>query len=272
MDKICHLGDYMFYQFQHFGISEYFCKEYGKNFNFPTHLHQSFEFITVISGEMQINIDGELYPLKKGESVLIFPHQLHSISSQNSEHMLCIFSPELIKAYSSKILNKKPLLNTFRLNKYLIDTLDNLLENSSTFEKKAILYSICAEFDKSAEYTKRLSYDESLLQNIFEFVEENYSGDCELSVLSKKTGYSYSYLSRCFKKNTGISFNAYINRYRVSNACYLLNNSNCSILQCALESGYKSIRSFNRNFLNILGVTPKEYREKIKSGFTNIPS
>ncbi|MBR5614646.1 MAG: helix-turn-helix transcriptional regulator [Clostridia bacterium] len=255
----------MFYQFQHFGISEYFCKEYGENFNFPTHLHQSFELICVTSGEMKITVDDKLYHLKKGESVLVFPHQLHSISSQNSKHMLCIFSPELVKAYSSKILNKKPILNTVCLNKYLFDELDNLLDNSSSFEKKGILYSICAEFDKTAEYTKRLSCDESLLLNIFEFVEENYSGDCELQNLSQKTGYSYSYLSRCFKKITGISFNTYVNRYRISNACYLLNNSNCSILQCALDSGYKSVRSFNRNFMGVLDITPKEYRKKLKA-------
>lgn len=254
----------MFYQFQHFGISEYFCKEYGKNFNFPTHLHNSFEFITVVSGEMKITVDEQCYLLKKGDSVLIFPHQLHSISSKKSEHMLCIFSPELVKAYASKVVNKKPVNNAVRLDRYLVDTLDNILDSSSTFKKKGILYSVCAEFDKGAEYTKRLSYEESLLQNIFEFVEENYSGECELQDLSKKTGYSYSYLSRCFKRLTGISFNAYVNRYRISNACYMLNNTQSSILECALECGYKSIRSFNRNFLNVLSVTPKEYREKIK--------
>ena len=265
MDKICHVGDFMFYQFQHFGISEYFCKEYGKNFNFPTHLHNSFELITVTEGEMYITVDDKTYALKTGDAVLVFPHQLHSISSETSRHMLCIFSPELVKAYASKVVNRKPVHNMVNLDKYLVNTLDNLLDSSSTFKKKGILYSICAEFDKSAQYTKRLSYEESLLQNIFEFVEKNYSGNCELQDLAQKTGYSYSYLSRCFKKITGISFNTYVNRYRISNACYMLNNSNCSILQCALESGYKSIRSFNRNFLSVVSATPKEYREKIKA-------
>ncbi len=252
----------MLYEFQHFGISEYFCKEYGKNFNFPTHLHHSFEFIVVLAGEMQISIDNNLYSLKKGESVLIFPHQLHSLSSHNSEHMLCIFSPELVKAYASKVLNKKPVDNVVLLNKYVINALDNLLDESSTFEKKGILYSICAEFAKKAKYVDRLSCDENILQNIFEFVETNYSNDCELLSLADKTGYSYSYLSRYFKKTTGISFNTYKNRYRINNACYLLDNSNYSILQCALESGYKSVRSFNRNFIATLGITPSEYRIK----------
>ncbi|MBO5454491.1 MAG: AraC family transcriptional regulator [Clostridia bacterium] len=254
----------MFYQIQHFGISEYFCKEYGKNFNFPTHLHQSFEFIVVLSGEMHVAVDNNLYKLKEWDSVLIFPHQLHSLSSNNSEHMLCIFSPEIVKSYASKILNKKPDQNVVTLNKYLINALDNLSEESSTFEKKGILYSICAEFDKNAEYVQKPSFDENILQNIFLFIEKNYCTDCELHSIADDTGYSYSYLSRYFKKITGISFNSYKNRYRINNACYLLANSNYSILQCALESGYQSLRSFNRNFKNILGITPIEYRNRLK--------
>lgn len=254
----------MFYQFQHFGISEYFCKEYGENINFPTHLHQSYEFVYITEGEIQITVDNTAYNLKKGDSVLIFPHQLHSLASENSKHMLCIFSPELVQAFSSKVAGKKPLNNSFAINKYLADTLDNLSESSSTFEKKGVLYSVCAEFNKCAEYKSRLSCDENLLQKIFDFVENNYKDDCKLQSLAQSTGYNYSYLSRIFKRITGISFNTYTNRYRISRACYLLNNSNCSILQCALESGYDSLRSFNRNFKNALGITPAEYQRKIK--------
>lgn len=253
----------MFYQSQHFGISEYFCKEYGENFNFPLHLHQSFEFILVISGEMKVTVDNNVYHLSKGESVLILPSQLHSLSSSNSRHMLCIFSSELVKTYASKVLNKKPLNNLFSLNNYLIDALDKLSDKSSTIEKKGVLYSVCAEYDKKAEYIKRPSCDESLLHHIFEFVEENYAADCDLHHLTNNTGYSYSYLSRYFKKTTGISFNTYKNRCRINNACYLLKNSNYSILQCALDSGYKSVRSFNRNFKNTLGITPVEYKNQI---------
>ncbi len=254
----------MFYEFQHFGASEYFFKHHGKSSNFPSHLHQSFELIIVTSGKMQVSIDNKRYSLEKGESILIFPNQVHTIIALDSRHIVCIFSGELVKAYTSKISNLIPKENLICLDPYLINALDNLLDNSSILEKKGILYSICAEFDKSCEYTKKLSYDENLMQNIFEFVEKNYRGNCELRDLAEKTGYNYSYLSRCFKKTTGVSFNTYVNMYRISKACYLLNNSNYTILQCALDSGYKSIRSFNRNFINAFNITPAEYRRSIK--------
>ncbi len=250
----------MFYQTQHFGLSEYFCREYGKNFSFPAHLHQSFEFITILSGEMDITVDGRQYALKKGDALLIFPHQMHSLNSQKSKHMLCIFSPELVKAYSSKTSKKLPENNKFSPSKYLIDSINKLSEDSSKIKLKGILYSVCAEFDDEVKYFEKNRDDKNLLYKIFEFVESNYNSDCSLEQLAKETAFSYSYLSRYFKNTVGISFNHYVNQYRINNACYMLNNSDCSILQCALDSGYTSLRSFNRNFKAITGVTPRAFR------------
>ena len=78
----------MFYQSQHFGISEYFCKETGKDFSFPMHMHHSFELIMVLDGEMTVSIGEKKYVLREREAVLIFPEQIHSLSSQKSEHHL----------------------------------------------------------------------------------------------------------------------------------------------------------------------------------------
>lgn len=252
----------MFYQYNHFGTAEYFRKEYGENFSFPVHLHNSFEVITVISGEMTVAVDDNVYTLNPGEAVLIFPNQLHSLQSSCCKHMLCIFSSDLVKAYFSRISKKVPIKNIMSIDDFLLRLLDNISPDSSVIEKKGTLYTLCAEFDKSAEYRDRSKLCDNILYKIFEFVEQNYAKDCSLMKLSDEAGYSYSYLSRCFKKSTGISFNSYVNQYRISNACYLLNNTDYPIIHCALESGYKSLRSFNRNFIASLGITPSEYRLK----------
>lgn len=255
----------MFYEYKHFGVSGYFLKEYGKNFSYPSHLHHSFEFIIVTEGEMEVTVEDRTYCMKKNSSVLIFPNQLHSLSSSSSSHMLCIFSPELVKAYYSQVADKKPQSNFFKTEAYLIDQLDNICENSSDIEKKGALYSLCASFDKGARYVSRGNDGKNLLLRIFDFVDKNYSGECSLYKLAGETGYSYSYISRYFKNIVGISFNDYVNRCRISNACYMLTNSDCTILRCALDSGFGSLRSFNRNFMEHLSVSPSEYREK----FTN---
>ena len=252
----------MFYQFQHFGASEAFSREHGYDFSFPLHLHQSFEFITTLSGEIEVIVDQKHYHLRRGDCVLIFPNQLHALNCPQSEHMLCIFSPELVKAYASKKNAMIPDSNQFQLDPRLIDELSALSENAPSFEKKAILYPLCAQFDKNAVFHPREKSEYELLFEIFHFVEENYRSDCSLDALSKAIGFHYSYLSRYFKKMTDISYNEYVNRRRISNVCYLLTNTPNSMIECAFESGYASLRSFNRNFKSIVGMTPLEYRNR----------
>lgn len=252
----------MFYQFQHLGAGDYFLKEYGENFNFPPHMHLCFEFITIRKGKMNVTVDGTVYLLCPGDSLLIFPNQLHSLESENSEHMLCIFAPDLVRAYLSKTERCCPENNFFRPDPYLTEALDHVPTDASNITKKGILYSLCSAFDQRAVYTPRKIGQKGLLSKIFSFVEDHYAGECTLEQLSTELGYDYAYLSRQFKKSTGISYVSYLNIYRLNKACYLLENSDESILQCALDSGYNSLRTFNRNFKKQYACSPAQYRKQ----------
>lgn len=254
----------MFYQYEHFGKTEYFCKEAGVDFSFFAHMHSSFELIIILSGSMDITVGTNIYTVHKNEAVLIFPHQVHSLKSEKSEHMLYIFSPDIIKAFSSKVISKLPLNNKFDLDEHLLAGLCNLNDNSSILEKKGVLYSVCAKFDKATEYAARASYEGSLLYKIFGFIELEYNKDCTLKSMAEKLTYDHSYLSRYFKNNVGIGFNDYLNQYRINAACEMLTNTDCSILQCAMDCGYSSVRSFNRAFKAILGITPSAYIKNTK--------
>ena len=137
--------------------------------------------------------------------------------------------------------------------------------NKSTIELKGLLYSICAEFDKNAEYIEFNGDKKNLLFKIFKFVEDNFKGECSLYDLAKETTYNYVYLSKHFSKNTGITYTEYVNRYRVNEASYLLMNTNRTMLDIAYECGFDCLRSFNRSFKNVMGMSPSEYKnQKVK--------
>ena len=50
--------------------------------------------------------------------------------------------------------------------------------------------------------------------------------------------------------------------YRLGKVCYLLENSDQTVLSIANDCGFGSLRSLNRNFKAKLGMTPEEYRAK----------
>ena len=251
----------MLYQYEHFGKNEHFCKETGLNFSFPPHIHSSFELIIILTGSMDITIDNTDYTVGKHEAVLIFPHQVHSLKSEKSEHMLYIFSPDIIKAFSSKVISQIPLNNKFTLDEYLLFVLHSLEENCSIIKKKGTLYSVCAKFDEGAHYVERAKHNSKLLQKIFEFIEHEYSKDCTLNKLAEVLSYDTAYLSRFFKRSVGLSYTEYVNQYRISIACEMLANTDCTVLQCALDCGYSSLRSFNRVFHSVLSISPSEFKK-----------
>jgi YesN/AraC family two-component response regulator len=238
--------------------------EKGSNLTFPSHIHSSFELVMVNEGEILLTVGKNQYVLREGDSALIFPNQIHEFQTQkSSKHTLCIFSPQLVKAYAKVFENKIPICNKFNLDKFYQNKVLEISDKSSSVALKGILYSVCAEFDKKAEYESNISDKKNLLFTIFKFVEENFSGECSLHALAEKTSYNYVYLSKHFTRCTGISYTEYVNRYRINEACYLLTNTSRTMLDIAYECGFDCLRSFNRNFKKIMGITPTDYRQGI---------
>lgn len=253
----------MFYQTHTSFAADGLKLENGIDFSFPMHLHSSFELIVVTEGEMEVTVDGKTYSLCQEDALLVFPNQVHELKTQkHSCHFLCIFSPKLVQAYNKCFSSKIPVNNKFRPDFYFIEKLASLRNTDSIMNVKGALYSICGKFDETAEYSERNSGDDDLLSKIFRFVETNFGFDCSLEALSKYTSYHYVYLSKYFKRCTGIAFTDYVNRHRISEACYILQNTEQTILQTAYDCGFDSLRSFNRNFKSIMGMTPSEYKNK----------
>ena len=218
----------------------------------------------VTDGEMVVTVDGTAYNLGCMDALLIFPNQVHKLeTTDHSCHFLCIFPQNIVQAYSKTVMSKVPENNIFRPDFSYVERLASLTDRDSVMTVKGALYSLCGIFDENRIYKDRAGGKDSLLSDIFRFVEDNYAGECSLEALAAYFSYHYVYLSKYFKQCTGTSFTDYVNRYRVSQACYLLQNIDQTILKIAYDCGFDSLRSFNRNFKSIMGVTPSEYRAKL---------
>ncbi len=252
----------MIYQEQYSIKADQVKLEMGSDLNFPNHIHSSFEVIISTQGEMEVTVADQKYTVSENECVLVFPNQIHEIKTEkHAKHLVLIFSPQLVRAFSKKFEAYVPVNNKFNLDEYHIKKIAELDNKKSTLELKGLLYSICGEFDKNAEYIEFKGDGQNLLFKIFKFVESNYKGKCSLYELANETTYNYVYLSKHFSKNTGISYTEYVCRYRINEACYLLMNTNSTMLDIAYECGFDCLRSFNRRFKSIVGISPSEYRK-----------
>jgi AraC-like DNA-binding protein len=67
-------------------------------------------------------------------------------------------------------------------------------------------------------------------------------------------------LTACFRKESGVTPIAYLNRYRVKQARQLLTDTDQSITEIALEVGFSDSGYFGRVFRREVGVSPEAYR------------
>ena len=255
----------MFYEAKHSLSTEYCQIENGSCFSFPLHIHGCFEIITVTDGEMEVTVGEQVKVLKKGDAAFIFPNLIHGMKTESvSKHKLCVFSSKLINHYSKKNQSLIPKSPFFTLDVTAEHLLSVLSPESDLCTKKAVLYYLAGLFDRTADFIQS-SYDSrsALLYRILKYIEDSYTSECSLKSLSESLKYDYAYLSKYFIKNIKMTFNEYVNQRRISEACYLLSTTESSVLDVSTECGFGSLRSFNRNFLEIMGVTPARYRYRI---------
>ncbi len=102
--------------------------------------------------------------------------------------------------------------------------------------------------------------DEARLQQIFQYVNQNYRESVGLSRLASEMYVSPSTLSRFFKKETGMGFVEYLNQVRVHAAALELESTDENVTKIAVNCGFSNLSVFNRAFRERQGVSPTEYR------------
>lgn len=261
-------GDSLFFYESHrFGGNDEFNLFYFENFNFSIHLHRCFEFVYIEEGELTVGIDNEIITLSDGEMMLIFPNQLHSYCSTTySKGFVCIFSPEYVNMFYQYIKNKKQENIVTKLDK---ETNDFILKNLPDCQNnklliKACLYAICSDiFKKTNLADNKMSGDNILQHKILTRIENSFANEISLRAIAKELGYDYQYISRYFNAQFKVPFSKMLNERRINYAAYLIKNSDKSFTEISFNCGYKSIRTFNRNFYEIMKKTPSEYRKSL---------
>lgn len=229
-----------------------------RNYQFPFHFHRAYEIIYVNKGQLSLYVDENEYLLYKSDLAFIFSNQIHAFKTIGcSEITVILFSPELIGYFYRNYKGLIPNDNVLSLEMDL--DLENL---DSIYSQKSFLYYLCHRLVEEKSFISvRHTSQTKVLYKILLFIEQNYFKECSLKTVAKHLNYDYQYLSKLFVQRMNMTFTEYLNNYRISQACYLLNNSSLSIGEIAINCGYSNLRTFHRNFKKIIGMSPKEYRE-----------
>ncbi|WP_066219011.1 AraC family transcriptional regulator [Formosa haliotis] len=101
------------------------------------------------------------------------------------------------------------------------------------------------------------------LDAVIKYISENYKNDISLNDVAEVACMTTNSFCRFFKKLTNKSFTEFLNQVRIRNASRMLVQENSPISEICYSVGYKSIPNFNKQFKQIMGLTPKAYRYKL---------
>ena len=142
-----------------------------------------------------------------------------------------------------------------------IDLMINRLKESKSLEEIFSLFAKTTEYLSNVANNKKKSHNLQLKENIIELVHSDYHDDnfC-ITNLAAKVNLSEKYLTNFFKEQLGESFQNYLEKIRMEKAVWLMKQTELTIAEIAIETGYSNVNTFYKAFKRYSGVSPSTFR------------
>lgn len=114
-------------------------------------------------------------------------------------------------------------------------------------------------FSKAAEAKKM--EDNRPIRLAKKYMQEHFKEQVTLEDVSALAGFSPTYFSALFKKETGSAFLEYLQSLRMDEAKRLLKESSLSVTVICEMVGYSDVKYFTKSFIKFTGLKPGEYRK-----------
>ena len=99
-----------------------------------------------------------------------------------------------------------------------------------------------------------------LIRRAIQYIAQNFASPISLEDVAKYVHLNPAYFSTLFKQSTGSSFKEYLNMVRIEESKRLLTNTDYSIINIAVSTGFEDQSYFAKVFKRYTGLTPKQYR------------
>lgn len=231
------------------------------------HMHSHLELVYLIKGSSNVFLDTKTYCLEAGDLFIAFPNQIHFYQDLSpTEGYLIIFSYDYfrdLKELFKTTVPDNPVVHSSRLPADFAGLLEQVWKKKkattpfSTISAKGLLLTLLADLLPALSLKEHCT-DQNSIRKILAYCMEHYLEPITLESVAKELYLNKYYVSHIFNQKLDISFKDFINYQRVEHARKMLEKGT-SITEVAFSSGFSSIRTFNRAFLKILEISPREY-------------
>lgn len=253
------------------------------------HWHQYFEVAYVAEGTLECHTPDHVICLHQGEAVFINTGVLHMYKKTSwgpcviyahifdSAFLSGTLSSSLYQKYiypiaKSHVLQLQPIRPENRHQNLMLEALRTMVElaRNEAFGYEFRLQTQLSQFwcrlltlaDLKEQEASRSDSDIQRIKRMLRYIHENYARQITLKEIADAAAISERECSRCFQRCFRETAITYLNKYRVRVAAGMLLKGQDSIRSISRQCGFCSDSYFGRQFRQMLGCTPKEYRKK----------
>ena len=270
-------------------LGQKWVQHYGENIDY-LHFHNSLEIGFCYEGPGRMLLGEEEVRFSGREFSVIPPNYPHTTDSDlgtisrweylfiDVEGFLRSFLDTPVKAdkviqriYSKALFleeNQSPSISEKILK------IMNIMRDGEEFyleEAKGILASLLVEIARLNRRSEEERVEEekgkltNMITRVQDFVSYHYMEDIKVKDLAQSCHISETHFRRVFTSYMKMSPLEYINTVRINTACELLETTDAPVADVAHKCGFTTNSTFNRNFKQLMGVTPLEWRKRPES-------
>ncbi|MCU6712117.1 response regulator transcription factor [Paenibacillus sp. J5C_2022] len=105
-----------------------------------------------------------------------------------------------------------------------------------------------------------------IVDEVKDYIDNHYGDNLTLFSVAEKFYISPNYLSELFRKQTKITFLAYLTHVRIERAKQLLLNREAKLYEVCAQVGYENPKYFRKVFQKLTGWNPSDYRKSHSLG------
>ncbi|WP_458462727.1 helix-turn-helix domain-containing protein [Paenibacillus sp.] len=245
------------------------------------HRHNAYELYLFLRGNVNFYIENRCYHLQPGDLLVLSPEEMHrsfALDKNDYERITINLKKSFLSRLSTSTTNLSACFDYRPKGKGNIvhleeDQLQQVLQLTSELEhilsssdygadimRNNVIAQLLVITNLAFQHTEFVPMDimPEVVRNTMDYIDCNLTRELTLEQLSEAMFTNSSYISRQFKKHTGLTIRAYILSRRIELSKYYLTEG-MSITEACYQSGFGDYANFIRSFTKVVGTSPGRF-------------
>lgn len=226
-------------------------------------------------GEGILQIGSEQLPINNEQFFILSPNEnfkFYSSENTNSCFLIAGFNGkkarQLCKEYSI-VRSLVPSVNNMVANREMLfeEIFNNL---NKGFHDQNLVYvnftlgHLLATFIYANKTSEDIAEESNpVVRQALNFLNKNLNKKLTLREIANEVGYSPTYFTTLFKKETNYSPLSYFSHLKILKACEYLDYTKNKIKEISFSLGYSDPYYFTKDFKKRMGLSPRQYRNRM---------